>query len=207
MFIKDITYAELNKDVIFKENLKPGKDNQKYTKMLLNLLFPLKRKINIIENSDGELISDTFTKMVYMLNESEMNARLSNFEGDLEENKDSIVLDKKVDIDEQKYDIAINLSTTFDEYCMLKELCNLFLKYTSKEEKQLFAQKDICYIYGAYTELGSYVYGKSFDFDGKYDERSFDKFFLFHIKRIDRYFIEPALTYLKENYLVLEECH
>ena len=103
--------------------------------MLLNLLFPLKRKINIIKNSDGELISDTFTKIVYMLNESEMNARLSNFEGDLEKNKDSIVLDKKVDIDEQKYDIAINLSTTFDEYCMLKELCNLFLKYTSKEEK------------------------------------------------------------------------
>ena len=68
--------------------------------ILCDPYYLIETKINIIKNSNGTLISDTFAAMVYMLNEFQMNARLVNFKNDLEDNKSVITFEPLEDVDE-----------------------------------------------------------------------------------------------------------
>lgn len=163
-------------------------------------------KIKITKKNDiikqvPDIVSDVFVDCVYMLNTSEMNARLSNFEGDVERNIQSVDVSGKAYTSKYFTRTASEISPSFAEYQMLVELFTAIINNTPEDERRKFVNLDIRKVYGVNTKIGGCMYNNDFRMNGEYNLDSFELFFKIQIWRIQTYFIKPAMSYLRDNHL------
>lgn len=212
--INDITNIKDNSDTIEQMfyNIDVNiEDIDKYNKMLsiLNdIEIDDKKRIEIIKNMDYQSIQVYIMDILYLLNASELHARLMNFVQEirtiekLQEYKEYI----NGPYSKTKYLYALcKISSIFNSYYMYYHNFELFIKYINDDVKCTFSENDIKSIFNKKRNhqiktLPDRPYEINFSENDVYDEKVFDAFFNFHRKRIKHIFLETAMKLTIDYY-------
>ena len=170
--------------------------NDLIKKLLGNNIRAIEKKQIIKEKINSNVLHNLFVDNIYLLNKSEMRARLQNCRYEIKKNIDrcnSIVYNQDI-----QQNILRQISVQFNTYYILYELFKLLIKYTPNEVKEEFVEKSIKEQFGKLRPDNyepKYPYNKSFKNNkNEYDLDSFDKFFNYHIDNIYNIFLRNALS-------------
>ena len=185
---------ELSSDIIYNDN----KTNDIIDKLLneKNNVNTLKHLINTEVSYD--VISNFIADNLYLLNKSELRARLNNCRYEIEQfinNKNIILNIKNNDILQDKLRL---ISSTFNTYFILYEILKMFIKYLSNDIKQQFIDNDIKNVYDK-LRPNDYNYKKIFNKKltnnyNQYTLKSFDLFIQYHVDNIYNIFLKHAIS-------------
>lgn len=206
-----LTIAELNSDLI-NLNSNYGNDlNLSFNSFLIlnNLLTENdenKKKELIKNNVNYQIIHLLFKDNIYLLNKSELKARLSNCRYDIQR-KINFLNDKISNILQEE---LRKISKDFNTYFILFNIFKLLIEYLPDNIKKEFAEKDIKNIYGKLRpEIDNkwikYPYNNSFkDKHNTYSEQSFNLFFNYHKENIYNIFLKHAIS-IFEDYISYDD--
>ena len=185
---------ELSSDIIYNDN----KTNDIIDKLLneKNNVNTLKHLINT--EVSYEVVSNFIADNLYLLNKSELRARLNNCRYEIEQfinNKNIILNIKNNDILQDKLRL---ISSTFNTYFILYEILKMFIKYLSNDIKQQFIDNDIKNVYDK-LRPNDYNYKKMFNKKltnnyNQYTLKSFDLFIQYHVDNIYNIFLKHAIS-------------
>ena len=170
---------------------------------LLNNSTTIKVKKGIIkEKIDASTLNNIFVDNIYLLNKSEMRARLHNCRYEIKHNIYKIrneIINKDL-----KQDLLRKISAQFNTYYILHEIFKLFVKYIPDNIKEDFVNEVISKKFGKERPNGyepKYPYNKSFkNKNNTYDLSSFDKFFTYHIDNIYNIFLKNAISIFEQYF-------
>lgn len=211
----------INRDLqLINPNFKiDAKHNNIIDKLVHNMLSITQKKNLILkdETFDEIAIYDCFQMFVYMLNSSELRQRLKNFHYDLCNIELSKIIITRTKLNSENTPkkrletVLVENSEEYNFYFNVSQLFRLFVQYTPVETKKKFAEIYIKEVFAKKISSDN-IYGwedpfrdgklvmvakqrpyiRSFKDNGEYNENSFNKFFEFHIKRIDDIFLKNA---------------
>jgi len=203
-----LTIAELNSDLI-DLNSNYGND----LNLSLNSFITLNnlltendenRKKELIKNNiNYQIIHLLFKDNIYLLNKSELKARLNNCRYDIQTKIKNIDINNLSDILQEE---LRKISKDFNTYFILFNVFKLLIDYLPDNIKKEFAEKDIKNIYGKLRpEIDNkwikYPYNNSFkDKNNTYSELSFNAFFNYHKENIYNIFLKHAIS-IFEDYI------
>lgn len=175
---------------------------EKEIETLMKKEISISQKRNIINNIDENMLHNIFVENIYLLNKSELRARLQNCRYEIQKNIH--MLDSKIINKDLMQDRLRLISDQFNTYYSLYELFKLLVKYTPNDIKEKFTENSIKDQFGKLRPDNyepKYPYNKSFKNNRNiYDLDSFDKFFNYHINNIYDIFLKNALSIFNDYF-------
>ena len=202
-YSSQLSLNEINTDLMELDSfLKLPYKLEQNIELLLNSNISIYKKRNIIKTLDENILHNIFVENIYLLNKSELRARLQNCRYEIKKNIH--ILDSKIINIDLMQDRLRLISKQFNTYFTLYELFNLFIKYIPNNIKEKFTENSIKEQFGKqrpnYYEP-KYPYNKSFKNNkNDYDISSFDKFFTYHIDNIYNIFLKNAISIFNDYF-------
>lgn len=201
MYIQNIDNTKLNQDQLLYDWLTPiSVETSELYRDLVSSKLTYNDKVNIIKNGQFtyDALSELFKGWIYLLNESELHARLYNFNFELIHTTTKYNCGAKVEQNIIRY--LHNISPIFREYYDIYQILKIVKEYLPDYMKEQFAKTDIKLVYNKeFNEdfLNKYPYNRKFK--GSNNIKIFNNFIQFHIDRIYNIFLHNAtsLTYEK----------
>lgn len=197
----NITIKQLNTDLLEQESYLTLDETyeQIATTLLSNNDVNNKVKSKTIkEKITAQNLHNLFVENIYLLNKSEMRARLQNCRYEIKKNIDKVIYNHV------KQNLLRQISRQFETYYILYELFGLLIQYTPDNIKQEFVEQSIKEYFGKPRPDNyepKYPYNKSFKNDkNTYDINSFDSFFEYHRKNIYDIFLHNAMSIFEQYF-------
>lgn len=146
--------------------------------------------------------------ILYLLNKSELHARVMNFVGEIRKIEKMQEYQGYIDgpFSKTKYLYGLcKISETFNMYYNFYHNFELFIKYLKDDVKIEFAENEIKLLYNKkrvhnVSTLPERPYNFNFAEDNIYNQKTFDYFFNYHRKNIKHLFLQNAMRLTIQYY-------
>lgn len=209
-FKKNVEFADMNYDLATLEFF--GEDEKHPTpydvKHFMNIVNNPQLSVDnlkkVIESATYPQVSMFFEQHIYLLNDSEMRQHLKNFRYELTQiNRDEIFSNLRW-VNELLEEKLLKVSRVFSIYWCAYRTMEFMQKYLPVEVKIKYANNDLKKVFSASNKSypsGKYrrPYNVDFSVRREYNEKSFDQFIQFHMRRIYDIFLSNAATMAQDS--------